>query len=225
MKAVAVFGTSILGLLLGTTMLANAQHGQGHQEAGHDRHQRKVQQEHVYNYRSEHGRHEAGELEQRHQQPRGPQEAVQRGPEHQLEYRKPTPGHFREASRHESEPSRLERRNIWERQRAQHWQREHRFWRERGGYHGYRIPEDRFRAHFGRGHCFRVHEVPVVVVERYPRFQFGGFWFSLVDPWPESWPTTWYRTDEVYIDYAVNDGYYLYNRQHPGISIAVNVSL
>jgi hypothetical protein len=28
---------------------------------------------------------------------------------------------------------------------------------------------------------------PIIVVDGYPRFQYGGFWFSVVDPWPEHW--------------------------------------
>ena len=42
----------------------------------------------------------------------------------------------------------------------------------------------------------------------YPRFQYGGYWFSLVDLWPEYWSNNWYDNDDVYIDYA-GDGYYL----------------
>jgi hypothetical protein len=45
----------------------------------------------------------------------------------------------------------------------------------------------------------------------------------MVDPWPEYWARTWYETDDVYVDY-VNDGYYMYNRRHPGVAIAVNVA-
>src|SRR5690242_15429588 len=37
-------------------------------------------------------------------------------------------------------------RDIWERDRAHNWQHEHHTWRERGGYHGYRIPDERFHA-------------------------------------------------------------------------------
>jgi len=57
----------------------------------------------------------------------------------------------------------------------------------------------------------------VLVVDGYPRFQYGGF--SLVDPWPEFWANNWYETDDVYFDYY-DDGYYLYNRRHPGVRIA-----
>jgi hypothetical protein len=114
-------------------------------------------------------------------------------------------------------------REVWEGHRAKHWEHEHHSWRERGGYRGYRIPEERFHSHFGRGHWFRVHSAPVLVVGGYPRFQYGGFWFSVVDPYPEYWSRTWYETDDVYVDY-VHDGYYMYNRRHPGVAIAVNVS-
>jgi len=62
-----------------------------------------------------------------------------------------------------------------------------------------------------------------MVVGGYPRFQYSGFWFSVVDPWPEYWSRTWYETDDIYIDY-VNDGYYMYNRSHPGVGIAISVS-
>ncbi len=68
-----------------------------------------------------------------------------------------------------------------------------------------------------------MRSAPILVAGGYPRFQYGGFWFSVVDPWPEYWERTWYDTDDVYVDY-VNDGYYMYNRRHPGVGIAVNVS-
>ena len=41
--------------------------------------------------------------------------------------------------------------------------------------------------------------------------------------WPEFWSDHWYANDDVYIDY--NDGYYLHNRRHPGVSLAISVSL
>ena len=57
----------------------------------------------------------------------------------------------------------------------------------------------------------------------YPRFEYGGFSFLLVDPWPEYWQEDWYQSDDVYIDYE--DGYYLHNRSHPGIRLAITVAL
>jgi hypothetical protein len=44
-----------------------------------------------------------------------------------------------------------------------------------------------------------------------------------MDPWPETWAPTWYDSDDVYVDYT-GDGYYLYNRMHPGPGIAVTLT-
>ncbi|MBZ5652307.1 MAG: hypothetical protein LAO18_17695 [Acidobacteriia bacterium] len=220
MKSAAVLSTSILAFLLAITVLAGAKNDRSRDHEGGDHHGREgnVHHDSAHQSQPQHGNHHANGPEHGHQQPREFHDAVQRGPEHQA-YREHAPAHLHEVSR--TGPV---RQDIWQRQRAHNWQREHRPWHARGGYHGYFIPEDRFRAHFGRGHWFRVHEVPVVVVEGSPRFQFGGYWFSVVDPCPETWSPVWYRTDDVYVDY-VNDGYYMYNRRHPGIAIAINVSL
>jgi hypothetical protein len=55
-------------------------------------------------------------------------------------------------------------------------------------------------------------------------FQYSGYWFSLVDPWPEYWASNWYETDDVYVVYE-NNGYYMYNRRYPGFGMAISVSL
>jgi hypothetical protein len=115
-----------------------------------------------------------------------------------------------------------DRRGVWMQHRAHSWQSEHRDWRQRGGYNGYRIPANRFRLYFGRNHRFRIYNLPLVIVSGYPRFQYGGFWFSLVDPWPEYWSDNWYDADDVYIDYS-GDGYYLYNQRYPRDRIAISV--
>ncbi|MGD0345920.1 MAG: hypothetical protein ABSA85_04135 [Terracidiphilus sp.] len=57
----------------------------------------------------------------------------------------------------------------------------------------------------------------------YPRFQYQGYWITLLDPWPSYWSDNWYDTDDVYIAYE-NDGYYLHNRRYPGIGIAISIS-
>jgi hypothetical protein len=81
-----------------------------------------------------------------------------------------------------------------------------------------RIPDDRFRSNFGRGHEFRI-ESPRMV-GGYSRFQYGGYWFGFVEPWPAGW----YYTDDVYVDY-IGNGYYLYNPSYPGARIAISVVL
>ena len=231
-KITAVAGISVLGLVLGTSAPARAQHGNGHDnDHGHsskEQHSEKHQgngrdQQHESHPDQHHESHQ----EQRHDaHPNQHHDQGQRAEhgrsEHSQSYH-PQPSHSeheRQSVRHDDH---YRQRDVWQVHRAKNWKHEHRGWHERGGYHGYRIPEDRFRAHFGRAHWFRVRSVPIIVVDSYPRFQYGGFWFSMVDPWPEYWAPTWYETDDVYVDY-VNDGYYMYNRRHPGVAIAVNVS-
>ena len=115
-----------------------------------------------------------------------------------------------------------DQKNVWQEHRAHSWQSEHRTWQQRGGYHGYRIPDDRFRGSFGEAHEFVIVNQPVVVVEGFPRFQVAGFWFALVDPLPEYWAPNWYQTDECYVDYS-DGGYYLTDVRYPQVRVAVNV--
>ncbi len=81
----------------------------------------------------------------------------------------------------------------------------------RGGH----IPDDRFRAQFGREHHFNARSV---IVQGRPQFQYGGYNFELVDAWPSDWA----YTDDCYIDY-IDGEYYLIDLMHPGIRLAVFV--
>jgi hypothetical protein len=81
--------------------------------------------------------------------------------------------------------------------------------------HG-RIPDDRFRASFGRGHTFHVNRSDFAGGSR--RFQYGGFWFAMVNPWPAAW----LYTDNVYVDY-INGGYFLCDPVHPGVYLSITV--
>jgi hypothetical protein len=111
---------------------------------------------------------------------------------------------------------------AWQGHRSQNWQSDHRSWQQRGGYNGYRIPDDRYNGYFGQEHVFVIYSQPYMVVGGFPRFQYNGFWFSLVDPWPGDWSDNWFETDEVYVVY--DNGYYMYNRRYPGVGIAISVS-
>jgi hypothetical protein len=166
---------------------------------------------------------------QRQQQGRGqqPQQVPRQQQPQQGQIRQQQVPRQQQAGRPSQQGQRGQRgqqREVWQEHRARTWQAEHRTWQQRGGYNGYRIPEDRYRGYFGRDHAFRIYRYPVVVVGGYPRFQYGGFWFSVLDPWPEYWSDNWYDDDDVYIDYS-GDGYYLYNRRYPQDRIAISVSL
>jgi hypothetical protein len=108
--------------------------------------------------------------------------------------------------------------------KAANWSTQHKTWQQRGGYNGYRIPQDRFSLYFGSGHHFRIGGLPILFVGGYPRFQYDGYWITFVDPWPDTWNPDWYETDDVYLEYT-DDGYYLYDANYPGIGIAVTVSM
>jgi primosomal protein N' len=79
-----------------------------------------------------------------------------------------------------------------------------------------RIPDDRFRANFGEGHTFVINQP--VIVGGFSRFQYGGFWFGFVNPWPAEW----YYTDNVYVDF-IDGGYYLCNPYYPGARVSISV--
>ncbi len=80
-----------------------------------------------------------------------------------------------------------------------------------------RIPDDKFRAHFGRSHTFTAK---TVIVQGQPQFRYGGYNFQLVDAWPVGWA----YTDECYIDF-IDGEYFLFDLLHPGVRIAVFVVL
>lgn len=81
---------------------------------------------------------------------------------------------------------------------------------------GARIPDDKFRAHFGRQHTFVVNRP--VIVEGQPRFQYASYWFEIVDPWPVGWA----YTDGCYIDF-IDGEYILFDVLHPGVRVVVFV--
>ena len=84
-----------------------------------------------------------------------------------------------------------------------------------GNGHG-RIPDDRFRANFGREHTFHVSESDY----RGRRFQYGGYSFGFVG----AWPANWQYTQDVYV-VDINGVYYLCNPAYPGVNIALSLTL
>ncbi|MGA8036425.1 MAG: hypothetical protein WA823_00215 [Candidatus Acidiferrales bacterium] len=81
--------------------------------------------------------------------------------------------------------------------------------------HG-RIPDDRYREHFGREHTFHVGHPELV--GGHGRFEYGGYSFTFAQPWP----TVWGYGDPVYI-VDINGVYYLMDELHPGIQLALVV--
>ena len=84
------------------------------------------------------------------------------------------------------------------------------------GNRGGRIPDDRFKANFGEQHRFRVSHADY----DNHRFQYGGYWFGFVDPWPSNW----LYTQDVFV-VEIDGVYYLCNAMYPGINITLSFAL
>ncbi len=219
MKRAGVISTAILFLLLGTTSPAYAQQEQQRKEQSKSQPAQQHQQA-----KPAQQPHQQPAQQQRQQQAKRPaQPQVKPQPSYGGVYHGgvqpngPTYGgvHHSGVPQHQGQVQ-----TGFGQSRASSWNNDHRTWGQRGGYTGYRIPDDRFRLYFGSNHYFRMYGLPMSFVGGYPRFQYDGYWATFVDPWPETWPTNWYETDDVYLDYT-DDGYYLYNRMRPGPGIAV----
>jgi hypothetical protein len=222
MKRSVIISTAILFLLLGTTAPAYAQHEQqgkeqGKSQTGQQHQQGQPAQQHHQQPAQQQHQQQANKPAQRQAKPQQSYGGVYHGG---VQPNGPTHGgvHHSGVPQHQGQV-----RSGFGQSRASSWNTDHRTWGQRGGYNGYRVPEDRFRHYFGRDHYFRIYGLPMVFVGGYPRFQYDGYWVTFVDPWPETWPETWYETDDVYLDYT-DDGYYVYNRTRPGPGIAVTIA-
>jgi cytoskeletal protein RodZ len=109
-----------------------------------------------------------------------------------------------------------DRNNQQEQKNAQQQQRTQQAQRASGNGSG-RIPDDRFKANFGREHSFHVSQADY---NNGRRFQYGGYSFGFVDPWPSNW----LYTQDVYV-IEINGVYYLCNPMYPGVNIALSFTL
>src|ERR1700730_8685 len=239
MKALGVISTAALFLLLALAVPANARQDQqaqaDKQQQQHEQRQAKGQQYQQQKQQHQQQQAQADKQQQQHEQRQAKgQQDQQQKQQHQQQQaqadrqqqqrsaQQPRPQQVRMQTSQEQHRQQVEQQPVWQERRAHNWQSEHRDWQPRGGYNGYRIPHDRYTGYFGPSHAFRMYSYPVVVVGGYPRFQYGGFSFSVVDPWPEYWSNNWYANDDVYVDYS-GDGYYMYNRRYPRDRIAISV--
>jgi hypothetical protein len=190
--------------------------------------QAKPAQQHAQQQRQSEQKQQQPQRAQQQQQNQNKQSQQRAQRQQRQDQNKQTQQRAQQQQRGNQRPQRTQeqqrvQQSAWQQHRSQHWDSDHRSWQQRGGYHGYRIPDDRFRGYFGPEHGFRIYGLPFLVVGGYPRFQYNGFWFSMVDPWPEYWANDWYDTDDVYVTY-VDNGYYLFNRRYPNVGIAISIS-
>jgi hypothetical protein len=249
MKITMVSLTAAMLLSMGSMTPVYAQHeGQSDKESDRQDEKRGEGGKMQGARQQERGRAErAPEAEQRQPQERQPQQAQRQPREAQRQNSFPqrnaelAPARQQQRFQQPAQPERTQQQaRTWQQQkgwaqngasqghatfqqnRAQHWAADHRNWVQRGGYGGYYVPQDRFLISFGSQHLFRLNTRPVIY-QGYPRFEYGGFSFLMVDPWPEYWPDSWYSADDVYIDYDA--GYYLYDRRDPQVRLAITITL
>jgi hypothetical protein len=242
MKAIGITSTAILSLLLGITAPAYAQDQQGEKQREPEKQsqpekQGKQQEAKPEQRREQNKQQDHAQQPQRQEQTKQqdhaqqPQRQDQNKPQQRAEQQQQNQNNQQHAQqqRRNEQPQRTQeqqrvQQSAWQDHRSQRWDSDHRTWQQRGGYNGYRIPDDRYRGYFGEDHGFRIYGLPFMVVGGYPRFQYEGYWISLVDPWPEYWGNDWYDNDDVYVAY-VDNGYYLYNRRYPNVGIAISFSM
>jgi len=224
MKSIGVMSTAALFLLFGMAAPANGRQEKPKEEAkpqNQEQQAKPAKQEQAkapkQQQESKPPKQEQAKPEKQQQQAKAPKQEQQAAPEKQQQQAKQQqpqknnsakqqPAHQRQAS-YSHAPQRTQQAIAT--QRAQPALR----LSARGSG---RIPDDRFRANFGSGHNF--HMGNPVLVGGYSRFQYSGFWFGFVQPWPSGW----YYTDDVYIDY-VDGGYYMYNPYYPGTRFSISV--
>ena len=186
-----LLGTGLLGLLLGTCGVMTAQ--DGHDEA-------------------------------KPQQQEEPKQDEAKPPRQQNEPREAKPSREQEQPKaQEAKPSNNQKQDEKQNGEMRSGKEQDHAVQNNGGDHaargseqrGQRIPDDKFRANFGRQHTFRVR---TQVVEGQPRFQYSGYWFALATPWPGDWD----YADDCYVDY-IDGEYVLIDLRHPGVQLALIV--
>src|SRR5260370_93575 len=235
LKSFRVIGTSTLLLLLGWTVPADSrqeqqdkpksQEKQQQQDKPAERQQQRQQQDNSAKQQQQARGQQDQQRQQRQQQDNSARQQQQQQARGQQDQQRQKRQQQDNSYAQRRSPAQVHQQQVaWQGDRAHSWQSEHRTWQQRGGYDGYRVPDDRFRGYYGQDHGFRIYSLPVMYVRGHRRFQYGGYWFGLVYPWPEYWSNGWYDSRDVYVDYY-GDGYYLYNRRYPGDRIAISFYL
>src|ERR1019366_5012437 len=208
MKALTTLGAAVLFLSLGTIVPAFAQEAQQEAKPAQQEKQAKPAQQEKQAMPATQQEKQAKPAAQQEKQAKPAAQAQQAKPAQPKQEAKP-------AQQAPQEPSKTEGQQPAHQRSAAEEQRQRavpalRLSARSSG----RIPDDRFRASFGEGHRFVINQP--VMVGGYSRFQYGGFWFGFVEPWPEGW----YYSDQVYVDY-IDGEYFLFNPFYPGVRVAI----
>jgi hypothetical protein len=210
MKTIAVTGTAILCLLFGVAAPVSAaqeQHGQQEEQKAQPARQDE---------KTQHPKAAKPEEKTAPQRQNKAQQAKPSAQHAQSANQKPAPQQNKTAKQPAAQQNNNAKQNQTARQQhtqqAKPAQQPQRASSNRGG----RIPDDRYRANFGRQHTFRVSQGDY----SNRRFQYGGYSFGFVGAWPGNWL---YTQDVFVVD--IDGVYYLCNPAYPGVNIALSVVL
>ena len=215
MKLLGFLSTTVLSLTLGAAVPVYAQEQHEQQEEKKEKpaeqKERKTQQEKP-------ARPEHGTPQQQDKNAKQEQKAAQRQDKNARDEQGAAEQQHKAAEQQHKAAEQQHNAAQHEEQNA-HSQQQHQAQAKTEQRHGGggRIPDDRFRAHFGNEHRFRVTESNY---RQDRRFQYGGYWFGFVDPWP----TNWLYTQDVFV-IDIDGVYYLCNPAYPGVNVALSVTL
>jgi len=203
MKLVGLFSTAVLSLALGAvapTYAQQEQHDQQEEQKAKPAQENEKKAEQAKPAQQEEKKAQENKTTRQEEKSAKPEEKAAKPEE--------------KASPQQEKANRQEEKNAPQlQQRSQQAKPEQQAERT-GGNSGGRIPDDRFRANFGQEHRFRVNQGEY----RNRRFQYGGYWFGFVDPWPSNW----LYTQDVFV-VEIDGVYYLCNANYPGVNIALSV--
>jgi hypothetical protein len=229
MKGIGIISTAALFLLLGIAAPGYAeQEKQGEKQREPEKQaqperQAKPEQQHAQQQKqaepAKQSKPEQQHAQQQKQQEQNKQQQQQHAQQQkQQDQNKQQQQHAQQQKQQEQnkQQQHAQQQKQQEQNKQQHAQQQKQQDQRAGARGGGRIPEDRYRANFGREHTFRVSQADY----RGRRFHYGGYWFGFVDPWPSNW----LYTQNVYV-VDMNGVYYLCNPMYPGVNIALSFTL
>jgi flagellar biosynthesis GTPase FlhF len=201
MKATGIISIAILSLLLGTAALTYAQQDQDKPAAQDEKAQKdKSAKQEDKNAKQQDKNNTTQREKNAQQQDKNNTKQEEKSAQQQDKNNRQEKNNAQQQNRNNNKQ---DEKNTQQAQRA-------------GGNGRGRIPEDRFRASFGREHSFRVNQADY---SRDRRFQYGGYSFVFVD----EWPSNWLYTQDVFV-VEIDGVYYLCNAMYPGVNITLNIA-
>jgi len=212
MKAITIISTAALSLILGTAALAYAQQDQDKPAPQDEKAQKDKSakpEDKNAKQQQDKNRAEGNNAQQENKNNKQEEKNAQQDKNNTKQEERTTQQQDKNNRQEKNNAQQQNRNNQQDERNTQQAQRA-------GGNGRGRIPDDRFRASFGREHSFRVNQADY---SRDRRFQYGGYSFVFVD----EWPSNWLYTQDVFV-VEIDGVYYLCNAMYPGVNITLNIA-